>query len=79
LRTTESPVAKAAGPFCCGVWPLRSDRGKKYVLTAGMVLIVPPNVPLELVCTEDSMDMDFFAPQRQDWMDGVPSVPATKK
>jgi quercetin dioxygenase-like cupin family protein len=55
------------------------SQGKKYVLTAGMVLIIPPNVPHELICTEDSIDIDFFSPQRQDWMDGVPSVAATKK
>ena len=55
------------------------SQGKKYVLTTGMVMIIPPNVPHELTCTEDSVDIDFFAPQRQDWMDGVPSVAATKK
>lgn len=55
------------------------SQGKKYVLTAGMVLIIPPNVPHELICTEDSIDIDFFSPQRQDWMDGVPSIAATKK
>jgi quercetin dioxygenase-like cupin family protein len=52
------------------------SQGKKYVLTAGMVLIIPPNVPHEFTCTEDSIDIDFFSPQRQDWMDGVASVAA---
>ena len=47
---------------------------KKYVMTAGSVLIIPPNVPHEFRCTEDTIDMDFFAPARQDWADGVPSV-----
>jgi quercetin dioxygenase-like cupin family protein len=28
------------------------SQGKKYVLTAGMVMIIPPNVPHELICTE---------------------------
>lgn len=55
------------------------SQGKKYVLTAGMVLMIPPNVPHELTCTEDSIDIDFFSPQRQDWMDGVPSAAATVK
>jgi quercetin dioxygenase-like cupin family protein len=50
--------------------------GKKIVLTAGMVMIVPPNVPHEFLCTEDSIDIDFFSPQRQDWMDGVASAAA---
>jgi len=53
------------------------SQGKKYVLTTGMVLIIPPNVPHEFTCTEDSIDIDFFSPQRQDWMDGVASVAAT--
>jgi len=59
-----------------------SSQGKKFVLTTGMVMIFPPNVPHEFLCTEDSIDIDFFSPQRQDWMDGVPSVaaaPAAKK
>ena len=45
-------------------------------MTAGMVLIIPPNTPHEFVCTEDTIDIDFFAPQRQDWIDGVPSAAA---
>lgn len=49
---------------------------KEYVLTAGSVLIIPPNVPHEFRCTEDSIDIDFFAPGRQDWADGAPSVAA---
>ncbi|WP_199707582.1 cupin domain-containing protein [Teichococcus wenyumeiae] len=48
----------------------------RYVLTAGSVLIIPPNVPHEFRCTEDSIDIDFFAPARQDWADGAPSVAA---
>lgn len=49
---------------------------RKYVLTAGSVLIIPPNVPHEFRCTEDSIDIDFFAPGRQDWADGAASVAA---
>jgi quercetin dioxygenase-like cupin family protein len=52
------------------------SQGKKYIVTAGMVMVIPPNVPHEFVCTEDSIDIDFFAPQRQDFIDGVPSVAA---
>ena len=55
------------------------SQGKKYDLPAGSVLIVPPNVPHDLTCSEDSIDIDFFSPQRQDWMDGVPSAAATVK
>jgi quercetin dioxygenase-like cupin family protein len=50
---------------------------KRYVLTAGSVLIIPPNTPHEFHCTEDSIDIDIFAPGRQDWADGAASVAAT--
>ncbi len=52
------------------------SQGKKFIMTAGMVLIIPPNVPHEFVCTEDTIDIDFFAPERQDWIDGAPSAAA---
>jgi quercetin dioxygenase-like cupin family protein len=52
------------------------SQGRKFVMTAGMVLIIPPNTPHEFVCTEDTIDIDFFAPQRQDWIDGAPSAAA---
>lgn len=52
------------------------SQGKKFVMTAGTVLVIPPNTPHEFVCTEDTIDIDFFAPQRQDWIDGAPSVAA---
>jgi quercetin dioxygenase-like cupin family protein len=55
------------------------SQGKKFVMTAGMVLVIPPNIPHEFACTEDTIDIDFFAPQRQDWIDGVPSIAATAK
>ena len=45
-------------------------------MKAGMILIIPPNVPHEFICTEDMIDIDFFAPQRQDWINGVASVAA---
>lgn len=55
------------------------SQGKQFVLTAGRVLIIPPNVPHEFHCTEDTIDIDFFAPQRQDWADGAASVAAQQK
>jgi reactive intermediate/imine deaminase len=44
--------------------------GKKYSMQAGDILIIPPNVPHEFMFTEDTIDIDFFSPQRQDWIDG---------
>lgn len=52
------------------------SQGKKFEMTAGTVMINPPNVPHEFVCTEDTIDIDFFSPTRQDWADGVPSIAA---
>lgn len=55
------------------------SQGRKYAVTAGMMIVFPPNVPHEFICPEDTIDIDFFAPQRQDWMDGVPPAAATSK
>lgn len=55
------------------------SQGKQFVMTAGTVLVIPPNVPHEFHCTEDTIDIDFFAPGRQDWADGAPSVAAGSK
>lgn len=53
------------------------SQGKKFLMTAGTILVIPPNTPHEFICPEDTIDIDFFAPQRQDWLDGAPSVAAT--
>lgn len=49
------------------------SQGKKYVMRAGDIMIIPPNVPHEFHFTEDTIDIDIFAPQRQDWIDGTTS------
>jgi len=47
------------------------SQGKRYVVNAGQVIIFPPNVPHEFRSLEDgTVNVDFFAPQRQDWIDG---------
>ncbi|GEN59915.1 cupin domain-containing protein [Acetobacter nitrogenifigens] len=45
--------------------------GKKFVMVSGDLMVIPPNVPHEFVITEDTIDIDIFAPQRQDWIDGT--------
>jgi quercetin dioxygenase-like cupin family protein len=55
------------------------SQGKKFIMAAGTILVIPPNTPHEFVCTEDTIDIDFFSPQRQDWIDGAPSIAATSK
>ena len=52
------------------------SQGKKFVRTAGAVLVSPPDVPHEFARTADTIDIDVFAPQRQGWLDGAPPVAA---
>lgn len=40
-------------------------------MKAGDVMIIPPNVPHEFIYTEDTIDIDIFAPGRRDWIDGT--------
>jgi len=47
------------------------SQGRKYVMKAGDIMIIPPNVPHEFRFTEDTIDIDIFAPGRQDWLDGT--------
>jgi quercetin dioxygenase-like cupin family protein len=47
------------------------SQGQRYVMTAGTLLIIPPNVPHEFLFAEDTIDIDIFTPQRQDWLDGT--------
>jgi len=35
---------------------------------AGEFLLIPPNVPHAAVALEDTWDVDFFAPRREDWI-----------
>jgi quercetin dioxygenase-like cupin family protein len=54
------------------------SQGRRFTMKAGMIMIIPPNVPHEFHCPEDTIDIDFFAPGRQDWADGAPSIAAGK-
>ena len=35
---------------------------------AGEVLFIPANAPHSAVALEDTVDLDFFAPRREDWI-----------
>lgn len=39
------------------------------VVRAGEVLLIPGGVPHSAVALEDTLDVDVFAPPRQDWLD----------
>ncbi len=45
------------------------SQGKKFIVNAGDVLVIPPNVPHHFIALEDTIDVDFFTPARQDWVD----------
>jgi quercetin dioxygenase-like cupin family protein len=44
--------------------------GKEFVVRAGDILTIPPDIPHEVVALEDSVAFDIFNPPRQDWIDG---------
>lgn len=41
---------------------------REVVLNAGEIILIPGNVPHSLVALEDTEDVDFFAPRREDWI-----------
>jgi quercetin dioxygenase-like cupin family protein len=43
--------------------------GRRVVLRKGQVLVIPSMVPHSAVALEDTIDLDIFAPVRQDWID----------
>jgi quercetin dioxygenase-like cupin family protein len=47
------------------------SQGRKYTVKAGDIMIIPPNVPHEFHFLADTIDIDIFAPGRQDWLDGT--------
>jgi quercetin dioxygenase-like cupin family protein len=47
------------------------SQGLRYLMNGGDIMIIPPNVPHEFRFLEDTIDIDIFAPGRQDWLDGT--------
>jgi len=41
---------------------------REILVGAGEVLVIPANVPHSAVAMEDTVDIDFFAPRREDWI-----------
>jgi quercetin dioxygenase-like cupin family protein len=41
---------------------------REVMVGAGEVLLIPPNVPHSAIALEDTVDVDFFAPRREDWI-----------
>jgi quercetin dioxygenase-like cupin family protein len=44
--------------------------GESFVLNAGEVLVIPPDMPHRVEALEESMATDLFTPQREDWIRG---------
>ena len=43
--------------------------GESVIVRAGELIVLPPNVPHSATALEDTEDIDFFCPPRQDWLD----------
>lgn len=44
------------------------DDGKEVDVRPGQVLVIPPNVAHAAEALEDTVDIDFFTPRREDWI-----------
>jgi len=44
--------------------------GQEIILSAGDVLVIPPNMPHRFEALEESTATDLFIPQREDWIRG---------
>ncbi|HEY1892853.1 MAG TPA: cupin domain-containing protein [Steroidobacteraceae bacterium] len=44
---------------------------QEVTVRAGEVVVIPSNVPHRAVALEDTLDVDVFAPPRQDWLAGT--------
>jgi quercetin dioxygenase-like cupin family protein len=41
---------------------------REVIVNAGEMLFIPSHVPHSAVALEDTEDLDFFAPRREDWI-----------
>jgi quercetin dioxygenase-like cupin family protein len=41
---------------------------REIVVGAGEILLIPANAPHSAVALEDTVDVDIFAPRREDWI-----------
>lgn len=49
-----------------------SIEGNEYIVKAGDGIIIPPDVPHQFeALEEDTIDIDFFTPPREDWIKGT--------
>lgn len=48
-----------------------SDGEQELIVRAGEVIVIPSNLPHRALAIEDTLDVDVFAPPRQDWLNGT--------
>ena len=41
---------------------------REILVAAGEVLLIPPHAAHRVEALEDTLDVDFFAPRREDWI-----------
>jgi quercetin dioxygenase-like cupin family protein len=44
------------------------DEGQELLVKPGQVLVIPAHVPHAAEALEDTIDIDFFTPRREDWI-----------
>jgi quercetin dioxygenase-like cupin family protein len=53
-----------------GALKFNFDGGETTIVRAGEILVIPANMPHEAIALEDTVDIDFFAPRREEWIRG---------
>jgi quercetin dioxygenase-like cupin family protein len=53
-----------------GALRFRFDDGSETVVHGGELLLIPAHLPHEAEALEDTVDIDFFAPRREEWIRG---------
>jgi len=54
-----------------GALRFQFDDGREIVVRAGETLVIPPHMPHAAEAIEDTIDLDVFAPPREDWINGT--------
>lgn len=47
------------------------DGGRVIIVRAGETLVIPPHLPHAAEALEDTINLDVFAPPREDWISGA--------
>jgi quercetin dioxygenase-like cupin family protein len=49
------------------------DNGETTIVHDGEIILIPAHVPHKAEALEDTVDIDFFAPRREDWINKTDS------